>query len=157
MFRFTQTIIRELSACASPELQCWYRLHISLLEVIGTVAAYFVQSCYVCGSCTVQSFNMHSAWSTRITGLNNLHVCTVRQWQLNHFNIQQMHKYICVHVHVRTHVHTHIYLCICWILKRFNCHWCTVQTWSLFNPVMHVDHALCILKLCTVHDPHPHT
>jgi len=52
MFRFTQTIIRELSACASPKLQCWYRLHISILEVIGTVAAHFLQSCYACGSCT---------------------------------------------------------------------------------------------------------
>jgi len=39
MFRFTETIIRELSACASPKLQCWLRLHISLYEVIGIVAA----------------------------------------------------------------------------------------------------------------------
>ena len=23
-----------------------------------------------------------------------------------------------------------VYLCICWIIKYFNCHWCTVQTWS---------------------------
>ena len=53
MFRFTQTIIRELSACASPKLQCCYRLHISLFVVIGIVAAYFVRSCYACGSCTV--------------------------------------------------------------------------------------------------------
>ena len=28
--------------------------YISLFEVIGVVAAYFVQSCYACGSCTVQ-------------------------------------------------------------------------------------------------------
>ena len=31
------------------------RLHISLFEVLSTVAAYFVQSCYTCGSCTVRS------------------------------------------------------------------------------------------------------
>ena len=28
--------------------------YVSLFEVIGIVAAYVVQSCYACGSCTVQ-------------------------------------------------------------------------------------------------------
>jgi len=50
MFRFTQTIIREPSACASSKLQCWYRLHISLLEAIGTVAAFC--SALLCVCCT---------------------------------------------------------------------------------------------------------
>ena len=36
----------------------------SLFEVFGTVAAYFVQSCYACGSCTVQSGTPHNARST---------------------------------------------------------------------------------------------
>jgi len=40
MFRFTWTIIRELSACASPKLPCWLRWHISVFEIIGIVAAY---------------------------------------------------------------------------------------------------------------------
>ena len=35
-----------------------------LFEVICTVAAYFVQSCYACGSCTVQSGTPHNARST---------------------------------------------------------------------------------------------
>jgi len=41
--------------------------YISLFEVIGIVAAYFVQSCYACGS----SFNLHSARSTCVTGQQN--------------------------------------------------------------------------------------
>ena len=61
MFRFTQTIIRELSAGASLKLQCWYRLHISIFEVIGNMAAYYVQSCYACGSFTVTDINFSEA------------------------------------------------------------------------------------------------
>ena len=53
MFRFTQTIIRELSACASLSYNVDFG-YISLFEVIGIVAAYFVHSCCACGSCTVQ-------------------------------------------------------------------------------------------------------
>ena len=26
-----------------------------------------------------------------------------------------------------------IYLCICWIIKCLDCHWCTVQTWKTLN------------------------
>ena len=43
MFRFTQTIIRELSACASLSYNVDFG-YISLFEVIGIVAAHFVHS-----------------------------------------------------------------------------------------------------------------
>ena len=33
--------------------------YITLFEVIGIVAAYFVGSCYACGSCTVQIETVH--------------------------------------------------------------------------------------------------
>ena len=46
--------------------------YVSLFEVIGTVTAYFVQSCYARGSCTVQSSTLHSARSTPVTGLNKI-------------------------------------------------------------------------------------
>jgi len=35
--------------------------YISIFEVIDIVAAYFVQSCYARGSCTLQIFSLHSA------------------------------------------------------------------------------------------------
>ena len=56
MFRFTQTIIRELQ----PVFRWSYSVdfgYISIFEVIGTVDAYFVQSCYVCGSCSHNTDN----------------------------------------------------------------------------------------------------
>jgi len=46
------------SGSSQPMLRRSYNLdfgYISLFEVIGIVAAYFVQSCYACGSCTVQT------------------------------------------------------------------------------------------------------
>ena len=50
MFRFTETIIRELSACASLKVQCWLWLHI----VIWSYA--------------------YTARSTCITGLNKIQI-----------------------------------------------------------------------------------
>ena len=45
------------SGNSQPVLRLSYRVdygyHISLFEVIGIVAAYFVQPCYACGLCTV--------------------------------------------------------------------------------------------------------
>jgi len=57
---------------AKPGLQGWILMNewISLFEVIGTMAAYCVQSCYTFGSCIVQSSNLYSARSTHIIGLN---------------------------------------------------------------------------------------
>jgi len=61
------------SGSSQPVLRESYNVDIgyipSLFEVIGTVAAYFIQSCYACGSCTP---TLHGARPTRITGLNEI-------------------------------------------------------------------------------------
>jgi hypothetical protein len=40
MFRFNQTIIRELPVCALLKLQYWCQLKYFFIELLGRVAAY---------------------------------------------------------------------------------------------------------------------
>ena len=40
MFRFTQTVIREPTVCASLKLQYWRQLKFLVIELFGRVAAY---------------------------------------------------------------------------------------------------------------------
>ena len=49
------------------------------LKLSGIVAAYFVQSCYACGLCTVQSETLHSAQHVGVTIiiLNDFNILTI--------------------------------------------------------------------------------
>ena len=57
---------------------------ISLFEVIGTVAAYFVHSCYVCGSCTVPSgtVQFRSAQCTIMIYVTDINIVTLAKHRL---------------------------------------------------------------------------
>ena len=37
------------------------------------------------------------------------------------------------------YIYIFIYLCICWIIKCFNHHWCTVQTWRKIRQIQLTD------------------
>jgi len=54
MFRFTQTIIRELQTEFSQSYNIDYNIQV-VVEIFSIMAAYFVQPCCACVLCTVQN------------------------------------------------------------------------------------------------------
>jgi len=55
MFRFNETIIRELAACASLKLQYWCQLIYCVIKLFGRVAVYESSPVLFVYRCTVQN------------------------------------------------------------------------------------------------------